>query len=56
MDKYIEEVKKIWPYEKFMFKEELALHYLSLKNYDIIRALFSIIYNVDELHFIYMSK
>ena len=56
MEKYLEEAKKVWPYAKFMFREELALYFLSLKKYDVIRALFSILYNVDELHFVYISK
>lgn len=56
VDRYIEEVKRIWPLSEFGYREELALFYLYLNNYDIIRTLFSVLYNVDELRFLYRSK
>jgi hypothetical protein len=49
-------VKRIWPLSEFGYREELALFYLYLNNYDIIRTLFSVLYNVDELRFLYRSK
>jgi hypothetical protein len=56
VDKYIDEVKKAWPYQEFGYKEELALFHLFLNKYDIIRALFSVLYNIDELRFLHKSK
>ncbi|CAI2370575.1 unnamed protein product [Moneuplotes crassus] len=55
VEKYLEEIKKVWPCSEFSYREELALYYLYLNNYDIIRTLLSVIYNVDELRYLYKT-
>lgn len=46
---YLKELQKVWPYNLFHFQEEVALHFLHLKNYDVPLALMTASYNVDQL-------
>ncbi|CAI2371022.1 unnamed protein product [Moneuplotes crassus] len=55
VDNYLEEIKKVWPFNEFSYSEELALYYLYLNNYDIIRTLLSVVYNTDELRYLYKT-
>ena len=46
---YLTELQKVWPYHLYYYQEEVALHYLHLKNYDVPLALMTASYNVDQL-------
>lgn len=46
---YLKELQKVWPYHLYHFQEEVALHFLHLKNYDVPLALMTASYNVDQL-------
>ena len=45
----MKELQKVWPYHLYYFQEEVALHFLHLKNYDVALALMTATYNVDQL-------
>jgi hypothetical protein len=46
---YLTELQKVWPYHLYHYQEEVALHYLHLKNYDVPLTLMTASYNVDQL-------
>jgi hypothetical protein len=39
----------LWPYQYFHYQEEVALHFLQLKNYDVELALTTMLHCIDQL-------
>lgn len=42
-------MEQLWPYHLYYYQEEVALHFLHLKNYDANLALATVLYNQDQL-------
>ena len=49
LEYYLKTIEHCWPYNLFHYQEEVALHFLHLKNYDINLALMTALYNKDQL-------
>jgi hypothetical protein len=56
IDYYLKNIEELWPIDQFHYQEEVALFYLHLKEYDVEHALTSLIFNIDELIKLLISK
>ena len=48
-DRYLTNLKLLWPYQLYKYSEDQALKYLVKKNYDIELALTTLVVNIDDL-------
>ena len=48
-DRYLSNLKLLWPYQLYKYSEDQALKYLVKKNYDIELALTTLVVNIDDL-------
>ena len=49
LEYYLKNIEHLWPYNLFHFQEEVALHFLLLKDYNVSLALATVLYSQDQL-------
>ena len=49
VESYLEGAKQAWPHHLYTYQEEVALCYLSMKDYDCKEALKAMVINIDEI-------